>query len=90
MSETEAIVCGGLTDGGRIQEDLFIIRLVEEREIKVEVRHIHGLGESYPLDKNIVFYFVLFPSLHRFVLLLPSPVPNYRCKYLICPKATLS
>ncbi len=46
MSETEAILSGGLTDGGRIQEDLFIIRLVEEREIQVEVRHIHGLGES--------------------------------------------
>jgi hypothetical protein len=46
VSETEAILCGGLTDGGRIQEDLFIIHLVEEREIQVEVRHIHGLGES--------------------------------------------
>ncbi len=60
MSETEAILCGGLTGGGRIQEDLFIIRLVEEREIQVEVRHMHGLGESYPLDKNIVFYFFSF------------------------------
>ncbi len=58
MSETEAILCGGLTDGGRIQEDLFIIRLVEEREIQVEVPHIHGLGESYryPLYKIFIFY----------------------------------